>query len=145
MAGSGRRPSTGRSTPTSSGPHPLATEQVLAVVDAVPAGYRALTVMAAATGLRQGEAFGVTIDHLDFLRRSVRVEQQMKYLPPRTPFLARPKTTASLRTVPLPDVALEAAAEHLRRSPATTAVPALSGRHAPLVFPDGTGRPFART
>ena len=123
---------------------PLATEQVLAVVDAVPAGYRALTVMAAATGLRQGEAFGVTIDHLDFLRRSVRVEQQMKYLPPRTPFLARPKTTASLRTVPLPDVALEAAAEHLRRWPATTAVPALSGRDELLVFTNVTGGPIAR-
>lgn len=123
---------------------PLTTEAVLAVAEAIPERYRALTVVAAATGLRQGEVFGLTVPQIDFLRRVLRVEQQMKHLPPRAPFLGRPKTASSLRTVPLPDVALEAAAGHLRRWPATSAMPALSGREELLVFTNKDGGPIAR-
>jgi integrase len=123
---------------------PLTTQQVLELIQAMPERYRALTVVAAATGLRQGEVFGLTVDNLDFLRRQVRVEQQMKHLAPRRPFLARPKTPSSVRTVPLPDVALEAAAEHLRRWPAATAMRATSGRDELLVFTTGTGGPLTR-
>lgn len=114
---------------------PLSTKQVLAVIDALPERSRTVAVVAAATGLRQGEVLGLTIPNVDFLRRQVRVEQQLKYLPPKGLFLAPPKTTASLRTVPLPDVALDALAEHLRREPA--------GSEA-LVFTTDGGGPLGK-
>ena len=123
---------------------PLTTEQVLGLIGVIPERYRALTIVAAATGLRQGETFGLTVEHLDFLRRQLRVEQQMKHLAPRPPFLARPKTPSSVRTVPLPEVALEAAAEHLRRWPAQKPMPAVSGRDELLVFTTGRAGPVTR-
>jgi len=123
---------------------PLGTQQVLDLVAALPERYRALTVLAAATGLRQGEVFGLTMPHLDFLRRQVNVQQQMKHLAPKAPFLAAPKTPSSVRTVPLPDVALEAVAEHLRRWPAETTMRAVSGRDELLVFTTGRGGRLTR-
>ena len=50
---------------------PLSVEAVKALTDAVPGRYRALVTLAAGTGLRQGEAFGVGIDRIDFLRRQL--------------------------------------------------------------------------
>lgn len=97
---------------------PLATEAVEALIDAVPDRYRAMVVLAAGTGLRQGEAFGVTTSRLDFLRRSLKVDRQLVLLPGAPPYLAPPKTAASRRTVPLPDVVLEAVAAHLAAFPA---------------------------
>ncbi|MFP5376021.1 MAG: tyrosine-type recombinase/integrase [Acidimicrobiia bacterium] len=92
---------------------PLSTEAVEALIGAVPERYRALVVLAAGTGLRQGEAFGLTTGAVDFLRRSLRVERQLVLLPGGPPYLAPPKTAASRRTVPLPDVVIEALAAHL--------------------------------
>ena len=97
---------------------PLETEEVEALIDAVPERYRALVVLAAGTGLRQGEAFGLTTGAVDFLRRSLRVERQLVLLPHAPPYLAPPKTAASRRTVPLPDVVLDALAGHLAAFPA---------------------------
>lgn len=112
---------------------PLATEAVEALIDAVPDRYRALVVLAAGTGLRQGEAFGVSTSRLDFLRRTLTVDRQLVLLPGQPPYLAPPKTAASRRTVPLPDVVLGALAGHLAAFPA--------GEGDALVFtaPDGGG------
>ena len=98
---------------------PLETDQVLALADAVPDRYRALVLLTAGTGLRQGEAFGLTLPKVDFLRRTLRVDLQLVLLANRPPFLAPPKTEASLRTVPLPDVVIEALAAHVAAYPAT--------------------------
>jgi integrase len=92
---------------------PLPTAQVLALIDAVPDRYRALIVLAAGTGLRQGECFGLTLPRLDLLRRTLRVEEQLQLLPGAPPYLAPPKTDASYRTVPLPQVVVDAVAFHL--------------------------------
>ena len=77
----------------------LGTDEVMAVFDAVSDRYRALVVFVAGTGVRQGEAFGLTIPHLDMLRRVVHIEQQLVLVPGRPPFLAPPKTATSHRTV----------------------------------------------
>lgn len=45
----------------------MAVEQVEAVIGALPQRYRALGVVAAGCGLRQGEAFGVRVRDVDFL------------------------------------------------------------------------------
>jgi integrase len=45
---------------------PLELHQVQALADAMPERYRALVILGAGTGLRQGEAFGVTVDGSTF-------------------------------------------------------------------------------
>lgn len=97
---------------------PLAVDAVRRLADAVPARYRALVVMAAGTGLRQGECFGVTLDRVDFLRRLVVVDRQLVLLPGGPPRFAPPKTDASRRTVPLPGIVLDELARHLSVFPA---------------------------
>lgn len=97
---------------------PLATEQVQALFDATEERYRALVVLAAGTGLRQGEAFGLQLKNLDLLRRIVTVNQQLVVLPGAPPYLAPPKTQASYRVVPLPTVVVDALARHLAVFPA---------------------------
>lgn len=116
---------------------PLATEAVAELVDNIPNRYRCLVILAAGTGMRQGECFGLTLDRVDFLRRSVRVDQQMILLPHREPFLAPPKTNASHRTIPMPQVVVEALAEHIRRYGVT--------HSDQLIFTDDTGAPIRRT
>jgi integrase len=79
---------------TKSRVEPLATEVVLALADAVPDRYRALVILAAGTGMRQGECFGLTVDKINFLRRVVHVDQQLVTVSGRAPFLVPPKTAA---------------------------------------------------
>jgi integrase len=92
---------------------PLPTDGVHALVEAVPARYRALVVLAVGTGLRQGECFGLDVGHIDFLRRQVRVDQQLITIGGQPPHNGPPETEASLRTVPLPHVVLDELAAHV--------------------------------
>jgi integrase len=131
---------------------PLATERVEDLIAAMPERYRALVVLAAGTGLRQGECFGVELDRVDFLRRTLRVDQQLVTMPGKPPYLAAPKTPASYRTVPLPRVVVDALAAHLAAFPAVrveitdaTAKPEPKSRLAALVFTTAAGRPVPRT
>jgi integrase len=93
---------------------PLTVEAVTALGSAVPPRYRALVVLCAGTGLRQGEAFGLTQDRVNFLKRCLTVDRQLIGQDGGRPRFGPPKTAASVRTVPLPDVVAEALAEHLR-------------------------------
>lgn len=95
---------------------PWPVEQVQAVIDTLPGRYRALAVVAAGCGLRQGECFGLRVSDVDFLRRVLRVEQQVKIVGNRL-VVARPKG-GKVRTVPLPGVVSVELAEHLRLYPA---------------------------
>jgi integrase len=54
---------------------PISTEQVRALVEAVPDRYRTLVLLAVGTGMAQGEVFGLTVDRVDFLRRSLTVDR----------------------------------------------------------------------
>jgi integrase len=94
---------------------PLSIEAVDGLAAAVPEHYRALVILCAGMGLRQGEAFGLTEDRVDFLRRKIEVDRQLVGREPAgLPRFGPPKTSASFRTIPLPDVVGEALAEHLR-------------------------------
>ena len=115
---------------------PLETEQVLAIAEAIPDCYRALVVLAAGTGLRQGEALGLTLPHVDFLGRKLEVVQQLLTIPGTPPYLGPPKTEASRRTVPLPRVVIDELAAHLTRYPA---------REDGLIFSNAAGAPINRT
>ena len=97
---------------------PLTTEQVSAVRDALPPILQALVTLAAGTGMRQGECFGLTVDRVRFLERTVTVDRQLVTLARQAPCLGPPKTRASNRTIPLPQVVVDALAAHLAEFPA---------------------------
>ncbi len=106
---------------------PMPTEDVVALTAALPQRYRAMVTLAAGTGLRQGEVWGLTPDRVDFLRRTARVDRQLVGISGREPTLGPPKTEASYRTVPLPQVVVEALAEHMRVFPPAPGAPIFTG------------------
>ena len=57
---------------------PWTGEQVSAVREALPERYRALADLGAGLGLRQGEAFGLAAEDIDWLRRVVHVRRQVR-------------------------------------------------------------------
>ncbi|HEY5990746.1 MAG TPA: site-specific integrase, partial [Streptosporangiaceae bacterium] len=87
--------------------------------EALPERYRAVPLVAAATGLRGGELFGLELPGgIDFLHREIHVRQQLTVVSGRKPYLGPPKTKTSRRTVELPEVAGLALARHLEQFPA---------------------------
>jgi integrase len=103
---------------------PWPVEQVEQVIDALPVRY-------AGCGLRQGEVFGLRVCDIDFLRKQVHVEQQVK-LERSQIVIGTPKRNKT-RIVPLPDSVAVELAEHLRRYPANgTDLVFLSRERKPL-------------
>jgi integrase len=123
---------------------PMATEQVEALLNAMPARYRALAVLGAGAGLRQGEAFGVTVPHVSFSERVLHVEQQLQQLIRQPPFLKAPKRE-SHRDIPLPDPVLDVLAWHMTEFPPTRLMTGIRGSEELLLFTDENGGPLRRT
>lgn len=71
---------------------PLTTEQVEAVRAELPAELQALVTLAAGTGMRQGECFGLTVDRVRFLERTLTVDRQLITLAGKPPEFGPPKT-----------------------------------------------------
>lgn len=93
---------------------PLTTEQVGALTGAMPPELRALVTFAAGTGVRGGELRGLTLDRVHFLKREVTIDRQLVGVEAGEPVWGPPKTEASYRTIPLPNVVLEALQAHLK-------------------------------
>lgn len=115
---------------------PITVEQVRALEVALPERYRALVVLGAGTGVRQGEAFGLTVDRVDFLRRTITVDRQMVLMPGGGPTFAPPKTEASYRTIPAPAIVVDALSAHLA---------AFGQGDDGLIFTNAVGGPIRRT
>ena len=92
---------------------PPTVEEVHALLAAMPDRYRIAGWLAAGVGLRQGEALGLTVDRIDFLRRQVRIDRQMVTPKRGEPHFGAVKGDCSVRTVPLADTVLEALSGHL--------------------------------
>lgn len=90
-------------------------EVVFAIVGLIAARLRALVLLAAFGGLRLGELCALRRRHVDLLRGTVLVEEQVVSLSGGRRLVTEPKTEAGSRTVALPVVAVEALAEHLAR------------------------------
>lgn len=95
----------------------MSTEQVLALEEAAGPQWKALVILGAGAGLRQGEALGVTRDRVDFLRRQLQVDRQLMNLPRQAPELVPVKSRTSVRMIPLPQVVVDALAAHLAEFP----------------------------
>lgn len=93
---------------------PPSADDVRALADAVDDGrYRGLVMLLAGSGLRIGEALGLGVSDVDFLRRTVRVERQRL----QDGSIGPPKTAKSARTVPLGHVVVGELAAHLAAYP----------------------------
>lgn len=107
---------------------PWSAAMVSTVVEEHPLRWRAIPALAAGCGLRQGEVLGLGIASIDFMRRVIRVEQQLKRVGGKLA-LAPPKG-GKVREVPLPEVVAESLARHLELYP--------PGEHG-LVFGNSRG------
>jgi integrase len=96
---------------------PPTTEQVELLRREMPGELRALVTVAAGTGMRQGEVLGLTVDRIDLLRRELHVDRQLVTMVRERPRFGPPKTQASVRTIPLPDVVVQALVAHLAAYP----------------------------
>ncbi|MER5507171.1 site-specific integrase [Streptomyces sp. NPDC002766] len=129
-------------------PHP---DAVKALIEAAPGRYKALVWLAASSGLRQGELFGLE-DQVDAERAVVEASQQLVTPDQGAQYLGPLKTPESYREVPLAPSALAAVEEHMREFPAAGVQ--LEDRTDPLkpvartvrlLFTDDSGRPIRRS
>jgi integrase len=90
-------------------------EQVHRLAELMPTRLAATVYVAAGCGLRLGEVLGLEVGDIDFDEAELTVRQQLKMHKGRPPYLGRPKTKTSARTVELPDVVAAALREHLRQ------------------------------
>ena len=121
---------------------PLETAVVRSLEAAMPARWQVMITLMAGTGLRPGEAAGLTVDRIDFLRRTLRVDRQLLLTWP--PTFGPPKTKASHRTIPLPQVVIDAVAEHLAAFPAGQHQAVFTEPAGSLLLRDHVTRAFRR-
>ena len=108
--------------------HPILVEQLANILRHYPPRHRALMVMAAGTGLRQGEIFGLTVDRLDLERRDVLVDRQLINVNGREP--------SSAAQVPGQRPHRSATGRRRRRAPRRTSRPTPA---TALVFTNNVG------
>jgi integrase len=108
----------------------LTHEEVASLAAAIDVRYRALVYVAAYTGLRAGELVALRRSHVNLLRRTVTVVEQVQYIA-RRHVVAPPKSAAGRRSVALPRLVADELEEHLRGLPDQSA--------EALVFPAPEG------
>lgn len=126
---------------------PWTVERVQAVVAAHPPELRAMPIVGAGCGLRQGEVIGLPVDEVDFLRHTVHVRQQVKILDGELVF--SPPKGGRERETPLPEWVAVALSESLRVRPAVdVTLPWMEvdgePRTARLVFTNRDGEAMTR-
>jgi integrase len=110
---------------------------------ALPPRFRGLALVSAGAGLRPGEARGLTVPWFNFLKRELRVEQQL-WSPNTGPsYMIRPKR-GSVGTIPVGDAVVTGLAKHFEDFPPSTPIVGVSGQHEILVFTDDRGNPIRR-
>ncbi|HWL44134.1 MAG TPA: tyrosine-type recombinase/integrase [Ilumatobacter sp.] len=106
------------------------------LTEAMPARWSAAVLLMASVGLRLGECLGLTVDRVDFLRRTIRVDRQLDNTAAGTGGFGPPKTRAGVRTIPVPKHITDLLAAHLAEFPA--------GEQG-LIFTTDRGTPISRS
>ena len=91
----------------------LTAEQLLELAGAVPERYRALVLLAGTVGLRWGEAVGLRVGDIDFLRRRISIEQTVEEVAGQVRVVPTTKSDASRRSFTLPTFLVGEFAQHL--------------------------------
>lgn len=108
---------------------------VPALADAMPRRWRAAVLLMASTGLRLGECLGLSVDRVDFLRRTIRIDRQLTNVAGQTGW-GSTKTRAGVRVIPVPQHVIDLLAAHLAEFPAKSGA---------LIFTMDNGRPVTRS
>jgi integrase len=87
---------------------------VLALADAIGPRWRAMILLAGFGGLRLGELLALRQDHVDLDAGTVTVAEQVVNLEGGRRLVTEPKTDAGRRMVALPQLVIDAVAEHLK-------------------------------
>lgn len=88
--------------------------QVYELAAAAPARYKAAIYIGAGCGLRWGETWALDMDAIDFEKKQLKVRRLLTWPKgSKLPALAKLKTKAAYREVPLPDDVIEALREHI--------------------------------
>lgn len=117
-----RNPATRIRLPRSTGKkaQPIPLQVVAAIQGHLPDWLAVVVPVGVGVGLRQAEMTGLTVDRVNFLRRTLQVDRQLVDRNQAEPVLEAPKTVHSHRTIPLPQFVLEALGRHLEAFPATS-------------------------
>lgn len=78
---------------------PPTSDQVGTLLDVAETWFRPMVVLGAGLGLRQAEASGLTVDRIDWMRQTVRIDRQWSTKAHPWHF-APPKTVSSIRSIP---------------------------------------------
>ncbi|MDQ6784092.1 MAG: site-specific integrase, partial [Actinomycetota bacterium] len=124
---------------------PFSPEEVPALIDAVTDDrLEAFYLVALAVGLRPSEALGLSWDDVDLDGGTVRVRRTLARHDGRYVF-TQPKSRTSRRTIPLPDVCVEALRAHRRRQGEERMAAGPLWDDWSLVFTTPRGSPLSRT
>lgn len=102
-------------------------DEVQRLTEVVDDRWRAVIVTLAGSGVRIGELLGLQVRDVDFLRKTIRVERQRT----QDEEIRPPKSSTSVRTVPVGKVVVDELAAHLTKYPSKT-----------FLFTDELGRPL---
>jgi integrase len=91
----------------------LTADELVRLAGAVPPRYRALVLLAGSVGLRWGEAIGLRVGDVDFLRRRVSVRQTVEEVNGRVRVVDSTKSEAGKRTFALPTFLVDELAAHV--------------------------------
>ncbi len=94
-------------------PQPVPANVIAAITAGLPRWARAAVPLALGAGLRHGEVTGLTLDRVQFLRRSLRVDRQLVTMKSAAPVLGPTKTSSSNRTIPLAQFVADAVSAHI--------------------------------
>ena len=117
----------------------LDVDDVHRIAEAAPPWLTAFVWTIATAGLRPGEAAGLTVERVDFMRRSISVDRQLTTLSKGVPQLGPPKTASSVRTIPVADSLIAELNRHMIEHK-----PVEIEDGASLLFSNRDGRPLRR-
>ena len=105
----------------------LSPPQLVSLVQELPGHYRALVLVGAVLGLRWGEAVGLRVRDVDFMRQTVTIAQTVEELSGHMRIVPEAKTRSSLRTLAVPNFLMDELTRHLQEYR-----PDVIGRHVDL-------------
>lgn len=96
------------------------------------------------TGLRSGEALGLTWDKVDLKKKTIFIDQTLSYVKGKY-FLSKPKTKASIRKISIDDQTVEMLLMHKAEQDKLKAVVGKSWQQPDCVFTSATGHFYDRS
>jgi len=90
-------------------------EQIASVANAMPERYQLMAWIASSCALRWGEVAALQVKHINFLRKTITVEQQVTRTKDGNVCIGLPKTEAGKRTLTIPRTLFDLLSEHFEK------------------------------